>query len=102
MINENILRVNININQTLITILGIYAILDDEPSTTKYEFFEKVNNIIIKIEKMRDNARNMNNKVDRRTNNKIIDLYSEANQNDNGERLIQVCQNYLLKITNGF
>jgi len=34
--NENILRVNININQTLIIILGLYAISNDEPSTTKY------------------------------------------------------------------
>jgi len=48
MIDENILRVNININQTLITILGIYTISDDEPSITKYKFFEKVNDIIIK------------------------------------------------------
>jgi len=42
----------------------------------------------------------MNSRVGRRTNNKVIDLY--GNQNDNGERLIQVCQNHLLKITNGF
>jgi len=42
----------------------------------------------------------MNSRMSRRTNNKVIDLY--GNQNDNRERLIQVCQNHLLKITNGF
>lgn len=101
MIDENIIRVKININKKPMTILGIYAISDDEPSITKDEFFEKVNDEITKLGKTRELIIfvDLNSKTSRKTNRKIVGLYGEVNQNDNGERLIELCKSLFGKVT---
>ncbi|XP_072377962.1 uncharacterized protein [Diabrotica undecimpunctata] len=83
-IDENIIRVNININ--------------------KDEFFEKLNDIITNIGKSRELIilGDLNSRVGQRINSKVIGPYGEINLNDNGERLIQVCQSHTLRIMNGF
>lgn len=48
-IDENIIRVNMNINQKSVTIFGVYAISDDEPYHKKDDFFGKLNEEITKI-----------------------------------------------------
>lgn len=103
-INENIIRVNMNIYQTPITILGVYAVSDDEPFSIKDEFFERVNDEINKIGNTREViiVGDLNSRVGQRTNSKIIGPYGEINVNDNGERLIDICQSQQLKILNGF
>ncbi|XP_050506239.1 craniofacial development protein 2-like [Diabrotica virgifera virgifera] len=103
-IDENIIRVNITIKETPITILGIYAISDDEPYTNKDEFFAKVNDEITKIGNRRELIvmGDLNSRVGRKVDNKVVGPYGEINQNDNGERLIEICENHQLKITNGF
>ncbi|XP_072398398.1 uncharacterized protein [Diabrotica undecimpunctata] len=103
-IDENIIRVNININQTPVTILGVYAISDDESIAAKDEFFEKLNDIITNIGKSRELIilGDLNSRVGQRINSEVIGPYGEINLNDNGERLIQVCQSHTLRIMNGF
>ncbi|XP_072377991.1 uncharacterized protein [Diabrotica undecimpunctata] len=103
-IDENIERVNININQTPVTILGVYAISDDQSIAAKDEFFEKLNDIITNIGKSRELIvlGDLNSRVGQRINSEVIGPYGEINLNDNVERLIQVCQSHTLRIMNGF
>ncbi|XP_072398049.1 uncharacterized protein [Diabrotica undecimpunctata] len=103
-IDENIIKVNITMKETPITILGIYAISDDETYTNKDEFFAKVNDEITKIGNRRELVvmGDLNGRVGRKVDNKVVGPYGEINQNDNGARLIEICKNHQLKITNGF
>lgn len=103
-IDENIIRINVNINQKPVTILGVYAIYDDETSAIKDAFFDKINEEMIKIGKTRELIvfGDLNSRIGRKTNDVIIGPYGEINLNDNGERLIEVCQSHQLKIANGF
>lgn len=103
-VNENIIRVNITINQKPVTILGLYAISDDEPLTKKDEFFEQVSDEIMKIGKSREIIvlGDLNSRVGRRINDAVVGPFGEINTNDNGERLIEMCQQHLLRITNGY
>lgn len=97
-VDENIIRVNLNINQRPVTVLGIYAISDDEPYARKDDFFAKMNEEITKI----GNTREINGRVGRKTNNNVVGPHGELSQNDNGDTLIEICESQLLKITNGF
>ncbi|XP_072384375.1 uncharacterized protein [Diabrotica undecimpunctata] len=94
--DENIIRVTININQTPVTILGVYAISDDESIAAKDEFFEKLNDIITNIGKSRELIilGDLNSRVGQRINSEVIGPYGEINLNDNGERLIQDIHKY--------
>ncbi|XP_030762016.1 craniofacial development protein 2-like [Sitophilus oryzae] len=71
-IDENIIRVNMNINQKSVTIFGVYAISDDEPYHKKDDFFGKLNEEITKIGNGRELIilGDFNGRVGRRTNNK--------------------------------
>lgn len=137
-IDENIIRVNMNINQKSVTIFGVYAISDDEPYHKKDDFFGKLNEEITKIgfglvwfglnqnkkkipifvisKKIKifleitkiGNGRELiilgdfNGRVGRRTNHKVVGPHGEINLNDNGERIIEICESHLLKLTNDF
>ncbi|XP_045463868.1 craniofacial development protein 2-like [Harmonia axyridis] len=103
-LSENIIRININIHQRPVTILGIYAISDDEPISVKEEFFEQVHEEIGKIGKTRELVvmGDFNSRIGRKINDSVVGPFGELNVNDNGERLIEICKNNQLKITNGF
>ncbi|XP_030757605.1 craniofacial development protein 2-like [Sitophilus oryzae] len=93
-----------NINQKSVTIFGVYAISDDEPYHKKDDFFGKLNKEITKIGNGRELIilGDFNGRVGRRTNHKVVGPHGEITLNDNGERIIEICESHLLKVTNDF
>lgn len=48
-VDDNFIKVNVTINQKLITVHGVYAISDNEPNACKDEFYGKLNDEILKV-----------------------------------------------------
>lgn len=102
-VNENIIKINTALNNKPATIWGVYAISNNELCTTNHKFFEKVNNRLMKI----GNSRkiiilgDLNSRTGR-TDSKVVGLHAEISQNDNRERLIEMCEYHKLKITYSF
>ncbi|XP_045462178.1 uncharacterized protein LOC123672208 [Harmonia axyridis] len=92
-INENIIKMNMDVHGRRITIVGVYAISDDESVTVKDVFFGNLNDVLEDIGDTRD----CKSQTGKKTNDIIVD-----NTNDNGMRLIDLCTQNELKITNGF
>ena len=87
-----------------LTIIGIYAPNEDNKTTVKDEFFVNLNEEIIKsgcgrkLILMGD----MNGRTGRKTGDTVVGNFGKYMVNDNGERLIELCTQTLLKIWNGF
>jgi endonuclease/exonuclease/phosphatase family metal-dependent hydrolase len=85
-------------------ILGIYAISDDENVLVKENFLGKLNEVIVEIGNSREIL--IAGDFNSRTGNKIIDLvvgpFGEEVINDNGDKLIDICEQNSLKILNGY
>ncbi|XP_044762230.1 craniofacial development protein 2-like [Coccinella septempunctata] len=103
-VDENIIKVNMNLKNRPCTLLGVYGISNDELYAVKDEFFEKLNDEITKIGNNREIIimGDLNGKTGRKRDNKVVGPYGETSRNDNGERLIELCESHGLKITNGF
>ncbi|XP_044745272.1 uncharacterized protein LOC123307119 [Coccinella septempunctata] len=104
MVDENILTVNIKLLQHNITLLAIYAPSDDESIAYKESFFETLNDVIGRIGDSREIIMmgDFNSRTGRSPDSDIIGPYGEEQVNDNGNRLIQLCETNNSKITNGF
>lgn len=103
-IDENLIRINLNLMQKKITIIGVYAPSNDVPINEKDQFFTKLNDVIGEIGNSREILLlgDFNSRTGQSRNSKIVSLYGEDQINDNGERLIEVCEYNNLTITNGF
>lgn len=103
-IEENLIKININLHGYRITILWVYALSEDELSHNKDEFFNKLNWLIEEIGNTRKVivAGDFNSRTGRQTGSKIIGPFGENIVNDNGKRLIDICEQNSLKILNGF
>ena len=77
---------------------------EDEPQERKNEFYTSLNRVIDEIGASRELiiAGDLNSRVGRKENNNIIGPFGEDVMNDNGERLFAFCEQYGLKILNGF
>lgn len=112
-INEDMIRVNINILQHRITILEVYAISNNATVAEKDQFFDTLNREIRQIGNNREIVilNDMNRKIGKTEKKKIIGLFGEETINDNDERLNSDTTNrywwtppvsYQLRITNGY
>lgn len=103
-IDENLIKVNISLYGHKTTVIGVYAISEDEPVHTKENFFNKLNDIIEGIGNTREIiiAGDFNSRTGQQTGNKIIGPHGENIINDNGLRLINICEQNSLQILNGF
>lgn len=103
-INERIMSIDLKINGRDIRIFGIYAPTDDSDTNTKENFFEKLteelmttkNNVEIII------LGDLNGRVGKALDSKIIGRHGEDVVNDNGSRWIELCEQHSLQILNGF
>ncbi|XP_049778037.1 uncharacterized protein LOC126175324 [Schistocerca cancellata] len=103
-IDENLIKINIDIHGYKITIIGVYGISEDEPICKKDDFYNNLNGIIEDIGKTREIiiAGDFNSRTGSKIGNKIIGPFGENVTNDNGNRLIDICEQNSLKILNGF
>jgi len=103
-ISERIIKMNLALHGHKVTVLGIYAINDDALVTTKENFFEQLNREISKIGNTREIIvlGDMNSRTGKKINDKVVGQHGEETTNDNGTRLITMCEQNELRITNGF
>jgi hypothetical protein len=87
-----------------ICILGIYAISEDKNAVVKEEFFGKFNEEIIKIGNSREIviAGDFNSRTRKKVNNLVVGPFGEEVLKDNGDKLIDICEQNSLKILNGY
>jgi len=103
-INERLIKINLTIRGRKITILGVYAVNDDTLANNKDKFFESLHCEINKISGTREIIilGDLNSRTGMKQHNKVVGQYGEPTKNDNGCRLITLCEQNELKITNGF
>jgi len=85
-------------------ILGIYAISDDENTVVKEDFFWKLNEVIAEIGNSKELliAGDFNSRTGKKTDNLVVGLFGEEVINDNGDKLIDICEQNFLKILNRY
>ena len=103
-INERILKITIKLREHNILILGIYAPSDNATVTIKEEFEEIVENSIEQVPDTHEIIMigDFNARVGKEKNSRVVGQHGEETINDNGERLIHICEQYDLKINNTF
>lgn len=103
-IDENIIRLNVNIMQRELVIMGVYAISDDESVSRKDEFYNKLSAVIQRVGRSKEVILmgDFNSRTGNRKDDPVVGPFGEDRCNDNGERLIDCCRTYDLKIANGF
>ncbi|XP_049957800.1 uncharacterized protein LOC126474376 [Schistocerca serialis cubense] len=86
-IDENLIKINIDIHGYKITIIGVYGISEDEPICKKDDFYNNLNGIIEDIGKTREIiiAGDFNSRTGSKIGNKIIGPFGENVINDNGK-----------------
>jgi hypothetical protein len=85
-------------------ILGICAISNDENVLAKGDFFGKLNEVIAEMGNSREVliAGDFNRRTGERINNQVVGPFGEEVINDNGDKLIDVCEQSSLKSLNGY
>lgn len=103
-INERIIKMNLTLKAHKITILGVYAVNDDALVNKKNEFFEQLHREITNIGDTREIIilGDLNSRTGSKVQDKVVGQYGEQTVNDNGQRLITLCEQNDLKITNGY
>ncbi|XP_057663198.1 uncharacterized protein LOC130898146 [Diorhabda carinulata] len=104
-VNQRIIKINIAICGNKTTVIGTYGINEDDTVNNKDDYFECLSEEISKVGTSREviilgdlNART-GKKID---DQMIVGRFGEEVTNDNGNRLITLCQQNTLKILNGF
>ena len=102
-VNEN-MTVNINHLGIKMTALCVYAPSNDKVDFEKDQFYEKLNETLINIGTIREIILlgDFNGHTGTKVNNQVVGPYGERRINDNGERLIDLCESHNLRITNGY
>ncbi|XP_060528331.1 craniofacial development protein 2-like [Cylas formicarius] len=103
-INEHIITVHLKMCGRSIVLLGVYGPTNDSPATEKITFFETLKEEIEKVKTKQEIliAGDFNGRTGNKAHNKTVGHFGEDTINDNGERLIEICELNDLKITNGF
>ena len=103
-VNERIIKMNLTIYGYRITILGIYAITEDALIELKDRFFEQLHQVISTIGSSREIILlgDLNSRVGKQEQSKVVGKHGENILNENGKKLIEVCEQNELRILNGF
>lgn len=102
--SERIIKLTLQIRGRIITVLGVYALNNDAPVQKKDSFEESLRNIINQIPNKEEIiiAGDLNGRVGRHSNSSVVGMHGEKSLNDNGERLLNICEQFELRITNTF
>jgi len=103
-ISERIITANFLIHGHKISVIAAYGPNEDAPGLEKEEFYDQLNYIMTDLEDQREYILlgDINARVGSRRDSKIIGRFGDETLNNNGRRLIEVCQQHELKILNGF
>ncbi|XP_030752879.1 craniofacial development protein 2-like [Sitophilus oryzae] len=95
---------NLSLHGKNITIIGVYAVNDDTLVKDKEKFFEQLSYEISKIGQSREIilTGDLNSRTGKKLHDKIVGQFGEAILNDNGNRLINICDQNNLRILNDF
>lgn len=87
-----------------LAIFGIYAPNEDEPPQIKETFYEELQAALDNVGDNREIIMlgDFNARVGCKIGDKVVGKFGEIQRNDNGEKLIDLCTQNNLKITNGF
>ena len=90
--------------KTRFTIIGVYGPNEDEPVANKDFFYETLQILVTDFGNNRELViiGDFNARTGCSSNSHIIGRFGEEECNDNGARLIDLCEQNSLKITNGF
>ena len=97
------IKLHANLFGKKLCILGIYAISNDENAVVKEDFLEKLNEVIVEIGNSRKVliAGDFNSRTGKKINNLVVDPFGEVIK-DNGDKLIDICEQNSLKILNRY
>lgn len=103
-INERIITLDLEIFNISFMIVGVYAPNDDATLLVKEEFYTKLSEVILTLGNKKELILlgDFNARVGRKVNDQVVGQYGEDVLNDNGTRLIEICEQFSLKILNGF
>nr|XP_018913711.1 PREDICTED: uncharacterized protein LOC109041749 [Bemisia tabaci] len=94
---------NLSMHGHRVTVLGVYGVNDDKIAL-KDQFFEELDEEVVKVGPGREVLvlGDLNGRTGSRVNSKIVGPFDEVTVNDNGSRIIDVCEQRELKVLNGF
>jgi hypothetical protein len=93
-VNENMIKLHMNLFGKKLCILGIYAISDDVNAVVKEDFWGKLNEVIAEIGISRELliAGNFNSRKGEKISNLVVGPFGEEVISDNGDKLIDICE----------
>lgn len=103
-ITDRILKVEMELKNQPLVIIGVYGPNDDASREKKQEFYNELTRLLDKISNRKEIILlgDLNSRTGWRTDDSVVGPYGENIVNDNGERLIELCQENALRITNGW
>lgn len=103
-ISERIMQLEIDLYGHPTVIIAAYAPINGAVDTIKDSFEEDLTMLLGKLGNKKEILMmgDFNGKVGSKIADKIVGRHGEEVSNNNGERLISICERYDLKITNGF
>lgn len=103
-IDERIITLELVLSGQDIVVIGVYSPTDDASLQEKDEFTDKLTQVVDNIGNGKEIVMmgDFNGRVGCRRDHDVVGQYGEDVLNDNGSRLIELCDQFSLKILNGY
>ena len=103
-IDERIISLELQIHGHTLVIIGVYAPNNDADITVKDSFFNKLTGVVEIVNQRKEIIMlgDFNGRIGKMNGSLVVGKYGEETVNDNGRRLIDLCESTSLKILNGF
>jgi exonuclease III len=103
-VNERLMQIQAELMGHDVVIVAVYAPSDHAPDNVKEAFEVELTTILNRINSKKEIIimGDMNSRVGKMKNGNVVGGHGEEVTNNNGERLIQICERFSLKIMNGY
>ena len=103
-ISERIMKIQINLYGRETVLIATYAPTDDSAINIKENYYEQLAEQLDKVKNYQEVilAGDLNGRVGSKVDDTVVGPFGEEITNESGERLINMCETYKLKITNTF